>query len=668
MTIGRNDPCPCGSGKKYKKCCLPGSDVLSLQHFRDKRTSDALLDRLVTFIGSDKLAHEVAVALPRFLGQRVPAQPKPDERSLPMDWMMFHYRSSDLETTLCEHFARTADGLTPGERDLVSGWAQARPGYFRVNTVGSTEVELCRLGDQQTFRVDAGGAVMKTGEWVAASLLPVPSGYRFGVSRFAISKEMIPPLEHLLREELGILRRQQPGATWDDLYRTCWPRLVDDARWAEARGIGLVGIPLRNGRMVQGSPVDDPRWQTVADLLAKEMHQAGAAPERTQGGLRLWWDAVHAIRPRVTKVEAWVGALAYLISGQIYGGQITQDEVAESFGVSATTVGARARQIAAALDLMPGDDRYVDLLDPAVRADWRFDCLTMTKAGTRDFALLRGPALPPTPAPAKPQNSAKPRPAPTYDDDPELDDRNMFRALDLVDRAWEATGTRRVQLARKALALWADAADAYVILGNDALGRKELLEARHLYEEGLRAWERDLANQPPAVHGRVFEGPDESRPYMRARRGLADCLWLLGEQEAAIAHYEDLLQFDPMDSQGNRYVLASHYVEMGDDTRLGKLLTEHAEDGMAAMTYTRALWAYRLNGPGPEADRLLADAVKQNPHVPAFLLGERQIPAEQPDCIGLGDESEAAAYANEFISGWSNTPGALAWLASKTRA
>jgi len=20
--LGRNDPCPCGSGKKYKKCCL----------------------------------------------------------------------------------------------------------------------------------------------------------------------------------------------------------------------------------------------------------------------------------------------------------------------------------------------------------------------------------------------------------------------------------------------------------------------------------------------------------------------------------------------------------------------------------------------------------------------------------------------------------------------
>ena len=25
--IGRNDPCPCGSGKKYKKCCL-GKEML----------------------------------------------------------------------------------------------------------------------------------------------------------------------------------------------------------------------------------------------------------------------------------------------------------------------------------------------------------------------------------------------------------------------------------------------------------------------------------------------------------------------------------------------------------------------------------------------------------------------------------------------------------------
>jgi len=37
--IGRNDPCPCGSGLKYKKCCLnktgasnPGSDYIATVH------------------------------------------------------------------------------------------------------------------------------------------------------------------------------------------------------------------------------------------------------------------------------------------------------------------------------------------------------------------------------------------------------------------------------------------------------------------------------------------------------------------------------------------------------------------------------------------------------------------------------------------------------------
>lgn len=28
--VGRNHPCPCGSGKKYKQCCLPNDEAASL--------------------------------------------------------------------------------------------------------------------------------------------------------------------------------------------------------------------------------------------------------------------------------------------------------------------------------------------------------------------------------------------------------------------------------------------------------------------------------------------------------------------------------------------------------------------------------------------------------------------------------------------------------------
>ena len=31
-TVGPNDPCPCGSGKKYKKCCMQKDKAEGLEH------------------------------------------------------------------------------------------------------------------------------------------------------------------------------------------------------------------------------------------------------------------------------------------------------------------------------------------------------------------------------------------------------------------------------------------------------------------------------------------------------------------------------------------------------------------------------------------------------------------------------------------------------------
>jgi tetratricopeptide (TPR) repeat protein len=32
--IGRNDPCPCGSGQKYKRCCLPRDEAAAVERAR----------------------------------------------------------------------------------------------------------------------------------------------------------------------------------------------------------------------------------------------------------------------------------------------------------------------------------------------------------------------------------------------------------------------------------------------------------------------------------------------------------------------------------------------------------------------------------------------------------------------------------------------------------
>jgi hypothetical protein len=50
--------------------------------------------------------------------------------------------------------------------------------------------------------------------------------------------------------------------------------------------------------------------------------------------------------------------------------------------------------------------------------------------------------------------------------------RPHHRAEDLVYEAWEAPGPRRAELARQALALWPDCADAYVLLARACGVRK----------------------------------------------------------------------------------------------------------------------------------------------------------------------------------------------------
>jgi hypothetical protein len=65
----------------------------------------------------------------------------------------------------------------------------------------------------------------------------------------------------------------------------------------------------------------------------------------------------------------------------------------------------------------------------------------------------------------------------------------LERAQDLAYRAFEARGRRRIQLARKAIELSRECADAWVILGEHA---PDLERASELYAEGVSAGERAL--------------------------------------------------------------------------------------------------------------------------------------------------------------------------------
>ncbi len=237
----------------------------------------------------------------------------------------------------------------------------------------------------------------------------------------------------------------------------------------------------------------------------------------------------------------------------------------------------------------------------------------------------------------------------------------LEEAQDLIYEAWEAEGERRVELARKALQISPDCADAYVLLADETAETIE--EAIELYEQGVRAGERALGPEMFEQAVGEFWGILETRPYMRARAGLAELLWLFGERRKAIAHLQDMLRLNPNDNQGLRYLLMVWLPLVGDDQALGELLHRYEDEPSAEWLYTNALWHLRQEGDSARSRRALRKALDKAPLVPPYLLGRKPIPEEPPAYIQMGGESEAVSYALTGGTAWRATDGALTWLA-----
>jgi len=242
----------------------------------------------------------------------------------------------------------------------------------------------------------------------------------------------------------------------------------------------------------------------------------------------------------------------------------------------------------------------------------------------------------------------------------------LERAQELIYDAFDTDDPqRRVDLAEEALQISEDCADAYVLLAEETA--EDAQEARELYEAGTRAGERALGDEIFTEEVGNFWGILETRPYMRAREGLASSLWVLGERSQALSHYRRILELNPNDNQGVRYELAGCLLEEGLDEELGELLGQYEDEASAYWLYTRALWRFRTEGASERSATELEEATGTNPYVPLYLLGRKNFLSQDlPELIGLGDESEAVSYFARALPEWLKTPGAVEWVRENT--
>jgi len=240
------------------------------------------------------------------------------------------------------------------------------------------------------------------------------------------------------------------------------------------------------------------------------------------------------------------------------------------------------------------------------------------------------------------------------------------RAQELMYDAWESRDPRkRIDLALEALDVSRDCADAYLLIADEATDSREAYIALHY--AAVAAGERAIGPEAFKEDIGHFWGILETRPYMRARAGLAHGLWVLGKKDEAINHLLDMLRLNPNDNQGLRYQLLSWLI-MKDRIRDARdLLDRYDGDACAVWLYSAALLAFFEHGDTEETRALISKAIEGNPHVPQYLLGQKRLPRLRPEYVGFGDDTEAISYAVDGLEIWKKTKGALEWLREATR-
>lgn len=237
---------------------------------------------------------------------------------------------------------------------------------------------------------------------------------------------------------------------------------------------------------------------------------------------------------------------------------------------------------------------------------------------------------------------------------------SLEKAQDIVFRAYSVKGRRQIHMARQALAVDPDCADAHILLAERTPLQDKQLE---FFTEALKAAERTLAPDVFEKHAGRFWRVTETRPYVRAKFRLAECLIKAARLEEAADHLRGLLRLNPDDILGARFWLWPCLLRLGKDSEVEKLLKQSKRDkGDCTWVYTRALLTFRQKGETPLARRHLNQAIKNNPICAEYLMHGKGFPKPTPDGRDLFYDDEGYYCAEVLAAAWHETAGAAEWL------
>ena len=159
-----------------------------------------------------------------------------------------------------------------------------------------------------------------------------------------------------------------------------------------------------------------------------------------------------------------------------------------------------------------------------------------------------------------------------------------------------------------------------------------------------------------------FWGMLESRPFMMHLLEQAMLLWDAGQRDRAVSQLQYLLELNPNDNQGVRYVLMNRLLELDRLDEAQELFDFYDEEYSADWLFSKLLLSIKSNQNKDIIEELYEEAVEENEFIIPFLVGKKKIPKVLPSFYSPGDENEAIIYVDLAQRAWKNNKKAIKML------
>ena len=228
--VGRNDPCPCGSGKKYKKCCLSKAEGAS-EARRTESPDQRLRQRLMDYVETSLPHAETHRATGEFFGEQF----DPDRKRLALnsrgveadwpsflEWLIHDFRLSAGCPVIARFLTERGHTLPGDERAILEEWQDAAVGLHEVLDLDPGRSLTLRdvfTGETCTVREVRGSLSAARWDLLGARMIKVRGEpFLCGTITLFHPKDREGLVRHVTERYQGHCR-DHPSASWREFFR-----------------------------------------------------------------------------------------------------------------------------------------------------------------------------------------------------------------------------------------------------------------------------------------------------------------------------------------------------------------------------------------------------------------------------------------------------------------